>query len=206
MYFLITKDPEIIPGNILSYRKGSWNHTRQYTFLSQRILKSYQAIYFLMVKDFEIIPGNVLSYDTGFWNHTRQYTFLSQRILKSYQAIYFVMTKDPEIIPGSILSDDRGSWNHTRQYTLLRQANKPNPPSYSPFGKANKPYSPFPSPFLFAFSQCRDSMFLYLAGSLLAGNSTKNKLVEEVVISKGNGGRQDWEDMPINLTWRSFLG
>ena len=64
--FLKTKDPESIPGNILSQGKGSRKHTRQYTFLSQRILNSYQAIDFLMVKDFEIIPGNILSYDGGF--------------------------------------------------------------------------------------------------------------------------------------------
>ena len=60
--------------DVHSYDRGSWNHTRQYTFLRQGILKSYQAIYFLT---------------TG--------------ILKSYQAIYFLMTNDFEIIPGNIL-------------------------------------------------------------------------------------------------------
>ena len=60
---------------IHSYDKGFWNHTRQYTFVRQRILKSYQAIYILIVKDPEIIPGNILSYNRGSWNHTRQYTF-----------------------------------------------------------------------------------------------------------------------------------
>ena len=44
-YFLMATDFQIIPVNILSYDKGSWHHTRQYTFLWQRILKAFQAIY-----------------------------------------------------------------------------------------------------------------------------------------------------------------
>ena len=43
IYFLMTEDFEIIPGSILSYDRGLWNHTRQYTYLQQRVLKSYQA-------------------------------------------------------------------------------------------------------------------------------------------------------------------
>ena len=76
---------------LLSSNRGFWNHTRQCTFLQQRILKSYQAIHFLIA--------------TGFWNHTRQYTFLQQRVLKSFQAIYFLIAT--------------GFWNHSRQYTYL---------------------------------------------------------------------------------------
>ncbi len=48
----MAKDPEIIPGNILSHNR--------------RILKSYQAIYMHMIKDHEIIPGNIHSYGRGF--------------------------------------------------------------------------------------------------------------------------------------------
>ena len=33
----------------------------QYTFLEQRILKSYQALYLLRKVDPEIMPGNILS-------------------------------------------------------------------------------------------------------------------------------------------------
>jgi len=33
---------------ILSDGKGAWNHTRQYTFLELRTLKSYQAIHLIM--------------------------------------------------------------------------------------------------------------------------------------------------------------
>jgi hypothetical protein len=72
----MTEDLEIIPGNIHSYDRGFWNRNRLYTFLLQRILKSYQAIYILMTEDLEIIPGSIHSYDRGSWNHTRQYTFL----------------------------------------------------------------------------------------------------------------------------------
>ena len=61
--------------DIHSYKRGSWRHTKQYPFLSQRILKAYQAIYFLRLEDPEGIPGNILSQDRGSWNHTRQYTF-----------------------------------------------------------------------------------------------------------------------------------
>ena len=32
LYFSMTKDHEIIPGNMLSKDRGSWNHTRRYTF------------------------------------------------------------------------------------------------------------------------------------------------------------------------------
>ena len=72
--------------NTLSYAESSsWKHTRQYTFLSQRILKAYKAIYFLMTEDPEIIPDNILCKDIGSWNHTRQYTFSGSRILKSYR-------------------------------------------------------------------------------------------------------------------------
>ena len=46
----MVKDPETISGNILSYDIGSYTHTRQYTFLRQRILQSYQAAYFLMTE------------------------------------------------------------------------------------------------------------------------------------------------------------
>jgi hypothetical protein len=110
IYIFMTEDLEIIPGSIHFYDRGSWNHTRQYTFLWWRILKSCQAIYILMTEDLEIIQGNIHSYDRGFRNHARQYTFPWQRILKSYQAIYIPMTEDFEIIPGSIQSYDRGCW------------------------------------------------------------------------------------------------
>ena len=33
VYFLMTEDPLIIPVSILSYDRGSLNHTSQYTFL-----------------------------------------------------------------------------------------------------------------------------------------------------------------------------
>ena len=46
---------------ILSDDKGSRNHTRQYTFLELRTLKSYQATHFLKIQDPEIITGNILS-------------------------------------------------------------------------------------------------------------------------------------------------
>ena len=128
------------------YDKGSWNDTRQYTFLWQRILKLYQAISFLTTEDPEIIQGNILSYDRGSWDHTRHihyygkilksyqaHTLLRQRILKPCQTIYFLLvkdpeiipgiyflkTEDPEIIPGNIHAHGKGSWNHTRQYTFL---------------------------------------------------------------------------------------
>ena len=119
IYIFMTEDLEIIPGSIHFYDRGSWNHTRQYTFLWWRILKSCQAIYILMTEDLEIIQGNIHSYDRGFRNHARQYTFPWQRILKSYQAIYIPMTEDLQIIQGSIHSYDGGSWNHTRRYTFL---------------------------------------------------------------------------------------
>ena len=72
------------------YNRGSWNHTRQYKFLWQRILKSYQFIYILMTRDFEMIPGSI-----------------------------YLMTEGLEIMPGNIHSHDRGSWNRSRQYTFL---------------------------------------------------------------------------------------
>jgi len=62
-YVLKVEDPEIIPGNILSQDRGSWDHTRQYTFSGYRILKSDQVIYLLWIKDPEIITGNVLTLD-----------------------------------------------------------------------------------------------------------------------------------------------
>ncbi len=77
--------------DIHSYERGSWNHTRQYTFLSHRILKSYQAICFLITQDPE----------------SQAYTFWWQRIPKSYQAIYFLKIQDTEIIQDNILFDKK---------------------------------------------------------------------------------------------------
>ena len=40
---------------------GPWSQTKQYTYLWQMILKTYQAICFLKIKDPGIIPGNIPS-------------------------------------------------------------------------------------------------------------------------------------------------
>ena len=73
LYFLITKDPEIVPSNIFS---------------------------FLGVEDPEIIPGNTLSKYTGLI--IGNILSNKNRILKSYQAIYFPQVEVSDIIPVSI--------------------------------------------------------------------------------------------------------